>query len=106
MTQALLDWALLKAWAESKPDGYEIGLTCTNSRCPIAMYLLEATGKLWSVGPSIRPMTGTKSSALDKPAWVNTLINRVDDCTRLVGHSAPITREQFLRALEEVKPQE
>jgi hypothetical protein len=101
--QELLDWQLLKAWAESKPAGSELGETCTNSKCPIANYLYEMTGKLWSVGPSIRPMDGTKHTGLDKPAWVDQLITLVDKISTS-SESVPVTREQFLKCLEEVKP--
>lgn len=99
--QVLLDWQLLKAWAQSKPAHSDVGLACTNSECPLARYLSEATGRHWSVGPSIRVMDGS-GDHLDKTSWVQSLIERVDD---VAGHHT-ITREQFLKCLEEVKPQE
>lgn len=102
--QSLLDWHLLKAWAQSKPDGAEIGEPCTNSKCPLANYLHEMTHKLWSVGLSIRPMDGTRGTALETPLWVKQLVNKID--ARVTdSESVSVTREQFLQCLEEVKPQ-
>ena len=97
----LLDYQRIKAWAESKPKGDIIGKACTNTLCPLANYLGDMTNKLWSVGPSIRTMNGTRIR-IDKPAWVQELIERVDD--EAAAHdSMPVTREDFLRYLEEAK---
>ena len=98
----LLDYQRIKAWAEGKEPGYEVGIACTNTRCPLANYLHEQTDKLWSVGPSIKPMDGTKNR-LEKPVWVEDLIERIDGDAD-AHDSMPVTRENFLRYLEEVKP--
>jgi len=95
--QALLNWQRIHDWATAKPEGDELGQSCTNSQCPVALYLCEQTGRMWSVGPSIK-IPGT-SVRLEKPAWVNTLLNLVDTTER----SVPITREQFLGLLDAVK---
>jgi|SRR3954464_9166892 hypothetical protein len=58
--QALLDWQKLHDWASAKPKGSEIGVACTNSRCPVANYLHERTQKLWGIGASIKAMDGAK----------------------------------------------
>lgn len=102
MPEELLDYQRMRTWAEGKPEGYEVGIACTNSRCPIANYLHEQTQKLWTVGPSIRPMDGTKNH-LDKPAWVEELIERIDG-TSDSNDGKTVTREQFLHVLEKVKP--
>src|SRR5690348_9015352 len=96
----LLDYERIKAWAESKEPGYEVGIACTNTRCPLANYLHEQTDKLWSVGLSIKVMDGSRSR-LDKPLWIQELTDRVDLTT---GYkSKPISREQFLHILADVK---
>lgn len=100
----LLDCERIKAWAESKKPGEVIGIACTNTRCPLANYLHEQTDKLWSVGPSIKAMNGSTRERIDKPKWIIELIDRVDG--EADAHdSMPVTREDFLRYLEEVKPQ-
>jgi hypothetical protein len=99
----LLDYQRIKTWAESKEPGYEVGIACTNTRCPLANYLHEQTDKFWSVGPSIRPMNGSTRERLNIPIWIQELMERVDD--EADAHdSMPVTREDFLRYLEEVKP--
>lgn len=99
----LLDYEHIKAWAESKPKGDIVGNACTNTRCPIANYLGDMTNKLWSVGPSIRTMNGATRERIDKPAWVQELIERVD--READAHDyLPVIREDFLRYLEEIKP--
>jgi hypothetical protein len=100
----LLDYQRIKAWAESKSAGDVIGVACTNTRCPLANYLGDMTNKLWSVGSSIRAMNGSTRERLDKPIWIQELIERVDG--EAEDHdSMPVIREDFLRYLEEVKPQ-
>lgn len=101
--EELLDYERLKAWTEGKKPGDIIGTACTNTLCPLANYLHEQTDKLWSVGPWIKTMDGTRMR-IDIPAWVQGLIDRVDG--EADAHdSMPVTREDFLRYLEEVKPQ-
>ncbi len=96
---SLLDWKRIYDWAEKQELGSILGISCTNSECPLAHYLHAQTGKLWTVGPSIRPMDGTKYNNLAKPAWVHALMNKVD-----MSAGVSVTREQFLKILEEVKP--
>jgi hypothetical protein len=98
--QALLDWQKLHDWAESKPKGSQVGIACTNSACPLANYLGEQTHKLWSVGPSIKVMDGTRDR-LDKPGWIQELVERVD--MTAANQSKAISREQFLLILADVK---
>lgn len=100
--QDLLDWQHLYDWTAGKPKGSKVGIACTNSRCPIANYLGDMTNKLWSVGPSIRAMNGSTRERLDKPAWIQELMNCVDGDAD-AHDSMPVTREDFLRYLEEVK---
>lgn len=102
--QSLLNWQRLQAWAEQKEPGAILGESCTNGSCPLALYLNEQTGKLWSVGPSIRPADGTPKDRLHKPAWVKALIEQTDQAT---GHQrGQVTREQFLSILESLKDKE
>jgi hypothetical protein len=62
------------------------------------------TNKLWSVGPSIKAMNGSTRERIDKLKWIIELIDRIDG--EADAHdSMPVTREDFLRYLEEVKPQ-
>ncbi len=98
--QDLLDWQKLHDWASAKSKGSEVSVACTNLRCPVANYLHEQTQKLWSVGASIKTMDGTKYR-LDKPAWVQELVERVDLTT--FNQNKPISREQFLQCLNDVK---
>lgn len=99
--QALLDWQKLHDWASGKPKGSQVGVACTNSRCPVANYLGDMTNKLWSVGPSIKAMNGTTRERLDKPGWIQELVDRVD--LTAGNQSKPISREQFLACLDAVK---
>lgn len=98
--QTLLDWQKLHDWTEGKPKGSEVGIACTNSDCPLANYLHDQTGKLWSVGPSIKVMDGSRQR-LDKPGWIQELTDRVDLTAGNKGRS--ISREQFLHILADVK---
>lgn len=98
--QTLLDWQKLHDWASAKPKGAEVGMACTNSDCPLANYLHDQTQKLWSVGPSIKVMDGTRER-LDKPGWIQELVERVD--MTAANKSKPISREQFLQILTDVK---
>jgi hypothetical protein len=76
-----------------------VGETCTNTLDPIATYLNEQTGRQgWSVGPAIK----RGDERLYKPQWVKALIEQTDAATS--KQRAPITREQFLAVLEQVKP--
>lgn len=102
--EELLDYHRIKTWAKGKPKGSEVGVACTNTQCPLANYLGEMTNKLWSVGPSIRTMNGTTRDRLDKPVWIQELIERVDLATG--GQHKPISREQFLRILNDTKVEE
>lgn len=93
----LLNWQALYEWAIQQEEGTVVG-TCTNSDCPLANYLFQKTGKLWSVGLSIR----SGSVRLQKEEWTERLIDLVDQTTG--RHPGRVTREQFLNALERVKP--
>lgn len=99
-TQNLLDWQHIREWAESKPEGSRVGEACTNSKCPLANYLNEQTGHVWTVGPSIHVMG--RDIRLDKPSWVQMLIEVVDDLPDK-DQAQWITREQFLASLDEVR---
>lgn len=100
ISRALLDWRHIWEWAASSPPGAVLGESCTNSACPLAAYLSAQTGgQYWSVGPAIKNLsTGQR---LEKPAWVQALIERTDETT--YGAQGPITREAFLAALEQVR---
>lgn len=115
--QALLDWQFLHDWALGKPQGTIVGTSCTNTIDPIAKYLNEVTGlAMWSVGPSIVCGDG-RGITLKKPNWIKRLIKLVDTpvirtadeptfSPQYTKERDPqqITREQFLRYLEAVKP--
>jgi hypothetical protein len=98
--QALLDWQKLHDWTAGKPKGSQVGVACTNSCCPLANYLGDMTGKLWSVGPSIKTMNGSTRERLDKPGWIQELVERVDMTAD--NKSKAISREQFLHILADV----
>lgn len=116
--QELLDWQKIYDWASAKPVGAVLGTSCTNTACPIAEYLNEASERpFWGVGPVIVCGDG-RGITLDKPDWVNRLIKFTDEIAQSVVitdepslvtrhqktfEQRPITREQFLRALEAVK---
>jgi hypothetical protein len=97
--QELLDWQKMYNWTTEREPGAVLGQSCTNSSCPLATYLNEQAGKHWSVGPSIKRI-GT-DERLQKPAWVKALIEKTDQATG--NQSGPVTREQFLSVLEQVK---
>jgi hypothetical protein len=103
--QELLDWDKLYAWASSKPEGYELGQSCAHGTCPLAIYLYEQTGRMWSVGQSIRHADGSLIAptrhGLSKPQWVGALIHHVDSTPG--ERHVNITRERFLEVLEQVK---
>lgn len=99
--EELLDWQKIYDWATRQEQGF-LGLSCSNCDCPLARYLEQQTGMLWSVGPFIRPV-GKRAMRLEKPDWVKLLIETVDLSTQCV--QGPVTREAFLQALEAVKPQ-
>jgi hypothetical protein len=98
--QDLLDWQKLHDWASAKPKGSQVGIACTNTDCPVANYLHDQTKKFWSVGLSIKVMDGTRRR-LDKPGWIQELTDRVD--LLAANKSKPISREQFLDILADVK---
>jgi hypothetical protein len=97
-TQGLLNWEKIYAWAEEQPAG-EIGQSCNNISCPVARYLVAQTHRQWSVGTSIRTLN--RSYYLKKPDWIWKLIELVDELTD--DMSRPVSREQFLKVLEQVK---
>lgn len=100
-TQQLLTWPRVHEWAEQQEPGAIVGESCTNSTCPLANYLRDQTGIHWSVGPSIRPVDGTVQDRLNKPKWVQMMIDRTDEATGNKG--GHVTREQLLAVLEQVK---
>lgn len=99
----LLDWQRIHDWAADKEPGSKAGTACSRHLCPLSYYLGDVTGMCWSVSQTaIRPVNGWRPYWLIKPAWVDSLITAVDRIRD--GYKRPITREQFLQALEEVKP--
>ena len=97
-TQDLLNWQRIHDWAEQQEPGGTLGESCTNILCPLAQYLNAVTGlEGWSVGPAIK----RGDERLKKALWVETLIAETDKATG--NRSGPVTREQFLAALERVK---
>lgn len=98
--EALLDWQRIHAWASELRAGQIAGYSCTNGDCPIANYLRTQTGNWWSVGPSVK--SNSTGQRLEKPDWVKSLIEKVDEGTH--GVQGIVTREQFLLVLEAVRP--
>jgi hypothetical protein len=98
-TQDLLNWQRIYSWTEQKEPNTVLGESCTNILCPLAQYLNEQTGREgWSVGPAIK----RGDERLNKSEWLKILIERTDEATD--KKRSPVTREQFLTVLEQVKP--
>ena len=97
-----LDWQAVKIWAEQKPSGAILGRSCTNTEDPLGAYLGEKIGTpgyYWSIGPSLK---NGYEDRIPKPQWVVQLMTEIDGETE--HQSTQVTREQFLSALDRVKP--
>lgn len=97
-----LDWQKLYDWTLLQPAGAVLGESRTNTNDPLGRYLDQKTRTqhhYWSIGPLIR---NGYEDRIPKPEWVKKLIELTDQATGDQG--GPITREVYLKLLEQVKP--
>ena len=110
LNELLTTPAPLRQWLESQPEGAVVGEANDKCKCPTVQFLRAAGVDVWSVSYFGIMSAGHKREPV--PYWLFEFIERIDDRSSFppdwdhLNMTVEVTREEALRVLAEVAPDE